>query len=172
MKDLASGLDRKVIVLVVDDDPSIGLMLCKMMKFDFIECKEATTIDEGLRLMAQKPPPDYVFLDLGFVATRDTPASRPEQTVLRIPEFRKYNPKAPITLISGLIDDKIYQMTHSIPVDSMEQKPFEGQVAIWQSVLKGIDARTAAGESPYDATAKLYVELQEQITRRLLSNAS
>ena len=65
---------RAVRVLVVDDDTSVGDLLCRRLEFDGMRCEERTNAEDGLaayiRAHCDDDPFDAVLIDIGLGTTR------------------------------------------------------------------------------------------------------
>jgi CheY-like chemotaxis protein len=62
----SSGKRTDLTVLVVDDDPDIGMLLRKYLKFEGLQTRMAATREEIEAALGKAPPPDLVLLDVGL----------------------------------------------------------------------------------------------------------
>ncbi|MCA8969916.1 MAG: response regulator [Planctomycetes bacterium] len=111
---------RAVRVLVVDDDTSVGDLLCRRLEFDGMRCEERTNAEDGLaayiRAHCDDDPFDAVLIDIGLGTTRG-------QDLLTM--LRSADARTAIVMISGQSDISAAIECVELGADGFLRKPIK-----------------------------------------------
>lgn len=142
--------------MIVDDDKNICDYLKRLLDSLGCQIEVAYSLADGLRLMAElTPSPSFVFLDLNF------PDARAEQTLQSIPKFHAINPRASIIVVTGLLDEKIHQMTTALGAVFRQKPDLRSQEDVWKSIEEAIRRGGQSGDEPYEVTTKMIRRITE-----------
>lgn len=151
-----------IIILIIDDDQNICDYLKRRLESLGCTIEVAYTLTEGLSLMAEiKPPPSFVFLDLHFPRTVNSPEVRAQDTLACIPKFHEINPKVSVVIITGLINEKIQQMANTLGAAFRQKPDLHTQEDVWKSIEEAIKLGEEHGIEPYETTTKILARITE-----------
>lgn len=150
---------NKVKVLVVDDDEGIRTVIPRMLAALGPTVLTAQTMTEAIEIMGQKPPPDFIFLDLGLPDTESK-----EATLHRLEEIRQHNPSAPVVVLTGDPDRKLEQVAAAAGVDAYRRKAeLNGQRDLWLAMKEAIDVHVSHGATPAEAMTKILTAIADKM---------
>jgi CheY-like chemotaxis protein len=153
---------HRIVILIVDDDAGIRLAFSTVLAKIGCKIEVCTNPNGALGRMNEEPKPSFIFLDLNFVANADWPAVTPEETLTFIPKFREANPKAVIVIITGLVDEKIQQMSTTLGADAFRQKTDLSKLEDFTATLEeAIEAARKKGIEPFEVTTKMIARIAE-----------
>lgn len=154
---------NRVKILVCDDDEGIRLVIPRMLSAIGVTVVTASTFAGAMEIMAQRPPPDFIFLDLGLP---DSPNKM--NTLSHLDDLRAFNTQAPIVVITGSQDEKLEQIAKSVGADAFRNKQdLTGQRDLWVLMKEAIDARMAHGDTATEAMTKILTAISSKMTETL-----
>lgn len=149
----------KVRVLVVDDDPGIRVVIPRMLAALGPTVLTAETMSEAIVIMGEDPPPDFIFLDLGLPDTESK-----EATLHRLEEIRRFNPSAPVVVLTGDPDMKLEQVAATVGVDAYRRKAeLTGQRDLWLAMKEAIGVHVKNGATPAEALTKILTAIANKM---------
>jgi CheY-like chemotaxis protein len=147
------------VLLLIDDDEGIRTVIPKMLNVLGLTILTASTFTEALACMGKVPPPDFIFLDLGLPDT----ASKLE-TLERIEELKKFNPSAPVVVLTGDPDVKLEQISKTMGADAFRNKAqLSGQRDMWLAMKEAIQALIDRGSTPSEAMTKILTAITDKM---------
>jgi two-component system KDP operon response regulator KdpE len=143
------------IILVIEDDPSLGAALAATLRAAGYRPVRATTAAEGLRWFAHYSP-DIVLLDLGL----------PDRDGLSVIQEIRARAATPIVVLSARDAETTKVQALDFGADDYVQKPFgvdELLARLRAGLRHGVQAR---GSKPVVVTGSLRVDLEHRSVTR------
>jgi CheY-like chemotaxis protein len=109
---------RDLTVLVIDDDPDIGMLLHKYLRLEGLNTRMAATQQEIEAALSKSPPPDLVLLDVGL---RDMDGFH---VLKRIREHRRVG-KLPVIMLTATATREVALKGILGGADGHVTKPFQ-----------------------------------------------
>jgi CheY-like chemotaxis protein len=151
---------NRVRILVVDDDEGIRIVIPKMLASLGVTVLTASSFSEAVKIMAEVPPPDFIFLDLGLP---DTPSK--VNTLQHLPDLKAFNPAAPVVVLTGDPDEKLEQIAKTVGADAYRRKmDLTSQLDLWLSMKEAIEVQTSHGLTPTEALTKILNAIAEKMS--------
>ncbi|MGH7284209.1 MAG: response regulator [Polyangiaceae bacterium] len=108
--------ERKLRILIVDDEPAVRRTVRRVLGKDHFEFLEAANLDEARASMACRKPPDIVVLDLALQS------GDPEEGVELLRELLGQAAYTPVVVLTGRADVKLaVQAMHLGAIDVIEK---------------------------------------------------
>ena len=157
---LGDGDSTKPIVLIVDDDPSLRLIMCSFASENGYEPIDASDADEA-KILLEKNKPDIALID----------AYMPGMNGFDLCLLLKENPETcdiPVIIITGLDDDKSVQEAFNCGADDFITKPIHWAVlrhrmkVLTQLKINGSNDKIKANPN-MEIIVSLQKECKEQI---------
>lgn len=143
---------KTVRILVVDDEEGYRILLPRLLEPIGTTFLTASTLQEAKEIMAQQPPPDFIFLDLKLP---DSPQAT--MTLAAVPELRGFNPEAPLVVLTGDPDEKIAQVAKAMGVDAYRTKmDMEAQKYLFEAMDEALREHERKGMSRSEAWEMIY----------------
>lgn len=155
-----------MIILIVDDEPSIVEIWKALLKPIGAAFRHADCIEDALVEMAKEPFPDLVILDLRLRTTTS------EATLRHIEDFKVIYPGTVVLVVTGNPDQSLPTLAASLGADGFANKT---QMAKQSKLLSAVKvaylASSSSGSKPYERRIKLLELLKSLVDQTQTSNA-
>lgn len=151
-----------MIILIVEDEPSIAKLWTMLLASLGKEFRLAHDMTTALREMQLEPFPDLILLDLRL------PDSSSEETLASIPRFKAINPEAIVLVVTGNPNPALPVLAAQSGADGFRSKTSATtQAKLYEAVKDAFAASLtkSGGEAkPYQKRVELLERLSAMVT--------